>query len=147
MNNILQKSTKAFARELKNESILCISILIATILVNTVVVVLRTDENHYIMLIINIVTDIFSGVFVFAKVTVSILPKYRKYKLFSKKAQTLVGKIVSVSGETLRYMHFDCHEVRVDNRVLFLPADTIELKVGCKYKMSIVSNIIIEVAE
>ena len=147
MNNILKKSTKAFARELKKEFVLCISILIATILVNAIVVVLRTDENHYIMLIINIITDIFAGVFVLAKVTGSFLPKHRKYKLFSKKTQTVVGKIDSVSGETLRYMHFDCHEVRVDNRVLFLPADTIELKVGCQYKMSIVSNIIIEVAE
>lgn len=147
MNNILGKDIKAFYREIKNEFILCVLVFFTTIFVNAIVVALRTDDNHYFMLIVNIVIDIAMGIFVLFKFTACVIPKYRKYKLCTKKSYRVIGKINSIATETIRYMNFDCYEVKIDNRSLFLLVDTLKVEIGLEYEMSVVSNIIIEVKQ
>ena len=144
--SVLGMSAHAFRKKLHNRIRLCVAAALLTVGLNLLLMALRTDATHNLMLVANITTDILCGLFVLYQTERYILPKIRLYKLFARPRETLTGSVTQISTQVQRYMDLDCYAVTVDSRKVFLPAGTLELKQQT-YTLFLVSNIIVEVSQ
>lgn len=145
--NILGTTPQAYRKTLCRREAVCAAALILTLAMNLLFTLARTEENHAVMLWLNILTDVFCGLFVLAYTSFRILPQRRLYGLMCRQSEVLYGTVQQISEEITRYMDMDCLEIRVDSRRLFLPACSIELVEGEAYTFHIASNVILEVAQ
>lgn len=143
---ILGQSPESFKKKLRTRIGFCVASAVLTLGLNILFTCLRTDANHTLMLVANICADILCGFFILYHTQVHIQPKMRLYKLFLRKREVLTGTITYISSVPQRYMDMDCYGVTVNERKIFLPANTLALKYQ-NYTLYLVSNVIVEVAQ
>ena len=131
-------------KQLKNKYRFCLMIGLLASLLNVYFTMARTEQNHNLMLALNIVIDIVSGSFLLWYISIHILPQRKMHKLFMREKTAIQGLVCSVENDTVRYMDMDCRRVLLDERVLFLPAGPLCLQPGKNYTLWVVSNIIVE---
>lgn len=133
-----------YEKMLRYRTGLCILVAAGTIGLNILFTALRTDSNHTIMLILNIVSDILCGLFLLPFVSLRILPQRKLLKLMRREKEVIRVTVHQVSPTSQRYMDIDCHVVTGENRRFFLPVGTIALQEQAEYSLSLVQNIIVE---
>lgn len=143
--SVLMPSSWQYREKLKGRKLLCLLTAVVMVGLNVLFTCLRTEKNHALMLIANILTDSLGGCFLVYFIQERILSQEKLYRLTVKPKQTVSGTVSCVSGNTVRYMGMDCLEVTVDDRILFLPANTITLKTRDTGAFSVVSGVIVEV--
>lgn len=122
----------------------CCLLAVLTLGLNLLFTTLRTEENHSWMLLLNILADGLCGSFLVYYVNLHILPQRRFCKLLHRDTVMLEGTVSRIDPHCQRYMDMDCHCVTVDQRRLFLPANTIKLEENTRYTLFLTSNIIVE---
>lgn len=133
-----------YHRRLKKKILLCACLLIAAVAMNVLFVSLRTEENHLLMMWLNIAVDILCGFFLIYYTDTRIFPAHRLWRLMCRSKLTVTGTVDSIGKTGIRYMDIACIPVTVSGRQLFLPEDTLQLQVGEHCTLSTVSNIIVE---
>lgn len=125
----------------------CIIIGAITMALHLVTVLLYTEHNHIIFLILNILADIGCCVFILIYSEFMIRPVRKLYLLSAKEKEKVCGMVSEISSETIRHMGLDCYEVIIEDRKYFLPANTITLKTHetiCGY---VTSHVLMEVSK
>lgn len=140
-------SPEAFGEKLKKRSIKYAMIAVATLLLNILLVILRTENTHIWCLLGNIVTDIACGVYLVYELTVIHGPEKRLFKLSNRRRDSYSGVITQIEPYTTRYANLDCYCVMLDKRRTFLPAGTLQLEVGTQVELTLAGNVILEVAQ
>ena len=108
--------------------------------------VLRTEENHNWLMLLNILIDICGGWFIIGYVSLCVLPQKKLLSCLAKGKYYIEGSVIEVSQQSVRYMGLDCCEVHLAERRLFLPEDTLSLDAGEKYRFLLCGDIIVEVS-
>ena len=145
---VLGTHPASFFKSLKKNIAFCVALAVAVILVNILCVRLRTEENHYWMLLTNIVTDIFCGAFLIGYCEMVILPRWRLYRVSAQKARPIYGRVTAVDNRIARYAGLDCYEVVLDGqRRLFLPEGAVSLVIGTDVTVFVAGNMIVGVEE
>lgn len=144
--NILGQDLYTYAKTEKKNVLICISIVFVAVAVNIICVIWRSAENHYFMLVGNILTDFVGGSFLIYIISEQILPGHRRYRLLQQPKTEITGQITFPETSTLRYMDINCYPVMVNGRRLFLPDSPLQLTQGQVYTLYTVSNMIVEVA-
>ncbi len=120
-------------------------VAVAVIVLNVIFTALRTDENHILMLILNIFVDIAGVWFLIYFITVKISPRCRLSKLYGKKKSKHEGVIDEISDDSITQDGFDCLKLKIGERVFFLISDgAIKLEAGQKIMFLTVGNVIVE---
>lgn len=138
---------KDYQSELKKRIFHCVLIGMITFLIHLITVLLYTEHNHTIFLILNILADIGCGVFILTYSEFMIRPVRKLYLLSAKEKEKVCGMVSEISSETIRHMGLDCYEVIIEDRKYFLPANTITLKTHetiCGY---VASHVLMEVSK
>ena len=97
---ILCISQKDYKNKLNINKIICIAIAVVTIALNVLFCILRNDENHQTMLILNIVVDIVGCWALVVVVSFFIAPYSQKLKLYNSKKTlfSVVKKFVTITA-------------------------------------------------
>lgn len=141
--SILGQPAPIYKKRLLGRIYFCIAAAVITLCLNILLIALRTDSNHTLMLILNIAADTLCGGFLLFEIDMHILPPLRLYRLMLRQKETLSGDLTDIGTKPRRYMDIDCYEVTVGDRKVFLPAGTIQLQEG-PCTLLLVSNIIVE---
>ena len=142
---LLGESVEQFKRKLKREIVCWVLGGILVVGLNLLLCLLRTDNNHAILLIANILSDIIYGCILLYRIESSILLRKRMLKMWNRSRRTFSAVIKEISNNTHRVPGMDCAEVLAGERVLYLPqTDTIKLEVGIGYTFGLVDNVIVE---
>lgn len=136
-----------YQSELKKKISHCVLIGMITILIHLVTVLLYTEHNHTIFLILNILADIGCCTFVLLYSEFMIRPVRKLYLLSTKEKEKVCGIISEISSDTIRYMGLDCYEVTIENCKYFLPADTITLQPSDTISGYAASHVLMEVTK
>ena len=145
---LLGMPLESYRKQYRTEIFVCGGLVCATLLLNIVLCVLRTDRSHVWFLLTNILTDTACGWYVIYRVNTKILMMRRMLSLVNKPKQRICGTIDSILTESRRIPHLDCVVVSVEGRKFYLPRDgEIDLEEGTEYLLSIVDNVIVEVEQ
>jgi hypothetical protein len=136
-----------FGEKLKKRQLFDGALAGATLLLNILFVLFRSDSTHTWFLLANIVTDIACGVYLVYDLSFRCAPQKRLLKLNMRMKETLSGVITEIEPYTTRYAKLDCYCVKLDRRRTFLPAGTLELEVGTQVELTLSGNVILEVAQ
>ena len=145
--NILGASPYTYRKKLIRQIAVSIAAAVFTLMVNFLLVALRTADNHNLFLVINILSDTVCGWFLLFFLATKFFPRYRLYRLTQRPSCKISAKVTSIHPETIRYMNLDCRKVTTDEQVIFLPDCAIVLKPNQVYTFGLVNNIIVEVVE
>ena len=137
-------SPARFRQTLKKRIILCIGIGLFTLGLNILCALLRTDENHTLMLMLNILTDSLCGCFLVFYISIYIAPASKLSALQSRRKEVFRGTVVKIDPTLTRYMDLDCITVTVEGKKLFLPANTMVIAENTQYTFGVASNILVE---
>ncbi len=148
--SILGSDMRLFTKKLNGEKSICIATLCVTVVLNVLLTFLRNDQNHSLMLWLNIVLDVAAGWFLIFYISCLIAPKQRLLRLFNGKRSAFEGTVTAISAETQRVRNVDCFTVTLTagetERQFFLPANTaLSLKEKEYVQISAVSNIIVQI--
>lgn len=139
-----------YEKKIKNRKTLCLALLLVTVFLNILFTFLRNDNNHSLMLFLNIFVDTLSGCFIIYFSSFWIFPQKKLLKIFNLENSQFYGEVVEISEETETIQSIICYRVVVgveEQRVLFLPANgAIVLNKGEVWKFSIASGLITEVS-
>lgn len=133
-----------YRRCLKRRICLCAALVLLTLAGNAAAAAARTEENHTLLLTLNILSDIACGFFLVYDIDIRILPGYRLAALMDREKAAVTGTVTHIAPDTVRYMDIDCRQVTVDGRRLFLPAGTLTLNEQEAYHFRVAANIILE---
>lgn len=133
-------------RNIRRNILLCIVVFCAIVVIHAVCTCLRTEQNHTAMLIANITADIIGGSFLIAQLSVCVLPQQKLLRLYDQATQEATGQVLEIGSDLIHYIGVNCYEVRLPDRRLFLPADTMVLTVGEHYCFRLKGNLIMEVS-
>lgn len=125
----------------------CIGITCLALLANTLLTLFRSEENHTLLLLLNIVIDIACAFFMIYYISEYVLPPRRLYRLFFVPSHTYSGVVRHISAETQRYRGIDCVVITIDTHCFFLPAEFPEPEIGVAISVKTASNIILEVEQ
>ncbi len=146
--NILGKDKKSFDKQLCCNLAISVVLAVVMVVLNVVFSVFRTEENHKVMLAMNIIVDIIIGWILVFFVGYVVLFQNRLKKTYEGGNETVEVAVVFVSEQTERYCGFDCFKVEVnlgDDRVLYLPnAGNMTLTSGERAVLLLSSNVIVE---
>ena len=143
---LLGKPKEIFEKELKKEVLCCCIACVLTIGVNVLFCFLRTDANHSILLVSNILIDVLCGWGVIYRIETSVMIKKRLLHLASRPLQSYEAVTEQTEGAWHRIPGLDCRQVIAGGRILYLPQDgKIQLKKDVSYTFSIAGNVIVEV--
>lgn len=131
-------------KNLRANILLCAFVLCAIVIIHVVCTCLRTEHNHTYMLIANIAADIIGGSFLIARLSMCIFPQQKLMQLYDQATQEVTGQVLEIKNSIIHYIGLDCYEVCLENRRLFLPADTMALTVGKYYCFRLKGNLIVE---
>ena len=134
-------------RKLLLRSSLCIVLALLTAGLNVFLLFTYTEVNYSLHLWLNILSDIFCGIFIIAYSSFRIFPVRQLLQLARRKTVPVSGTVQQISDATTRYLNLDCQEITLDSRCLYLPIRTIQLKTGEFYRFRTASNIIVEAQE
>jgi len=137
----------AFQKTLRKNILLCAAIFCAVVCIHAVCTLGRTERNHTAMLIANIAADILGGSFLIARLTVCVFPGQKLLRLYDLATGQTAGQVVEIGSTVTHYIGVDCYEVSLEDRRLFLPADTMALTVGSRYRFRLKGNLIVEVCD
>ncbi len=146
--SILGRGRAEFERNLAVNKVIVISAILLMIFLNISCTALRNDDNHTLMFVLNIATDVIFGWFSVAWISLKIIPMQRMLRLYDTARDVYSGIVKSASNEATRVRYFDCIEVTAGDdteRTLFLPVGNVELICGKSYLFKLSSNIITEV--
>ncbi len=144
--SILGEGQKELSLKIKVKKIICLAAAAVTVLLNTLFLLLRTDENHELMLFLNIFADIAFAWFSVAFFNLSLKPMISLMRLVGSPVQKHEILIDKISDKTVRVGEFDCYKLYAGERVFFLPdSANFSLKPGEAIISSTASNIITEV--
>lgn len=119
---------KEYQSDIRRRIAHCIIIGAITILLHLATVLLYTEYNHTIFLILNILADIGCCTFILIYSEFVICPLKKLYLLSTMKKEYVHGNVSEIISKTIRYMGLDCYEVTIGDSKYFLPANTITLK-------------------
>ena len=135
----------ACQKNLRTNSLLCIFVFCAIVILHAVCTGMRTEHNHTYMLLANIGVDIIGGSFLIARLTMCVFPQKKLLQLYDRATQEESGQVLEIGDVITHYIGIDCYEVSLEDRRLFLPADTMLLNVGENYSFRLKGNLIVEV--
>ena len=141
---VLGQPLCAYKKALDRKIFLCAALAVLDLLIHIVLTAMRTEHTHTALLAANIACDTVCGFLLVYQIFRHILPCRRLYALCNREKQSLEGTVTGISALPVRYMDMDCYEVTAAGRRLFLPAHTIGLQEEAHYRLSVVSNIILE---
>lgn len=142
---ILNKSEDVARLELKKHKTNCILLIALTLVVNLLLTIFTTDTTMTAFLVINILIDIASGIFVYTYYLANISTQKKLVTIFRKSRDEVKGTVENISEDICTHLAIECVEVRVSGRILFLPINTIELACGEEIIAYCASNVIVEV--
>lgn len=119
----------------------------ATVLLNLLLAVFRTDSTHIWFLLANILTDIACGVYLVYDLSANYVPEKRLLELNRRMKEQISGEITEIEPYTTRFADLDCYCVKLGKRRTFLPANTLQLDVGSQVELTLSGNVILEVAQ
>ena len=144
--SVLGSHPQTFRKQLHIRIGLCVAAGLFTLGINILLALLRTDSNRIFMLAANIASDILCGCILLYYTQMHLRPKMQLLRLCSRQREQVTGTITGISSQPRRYMDLDCYAVTVNERTVFLPANTLELTQQT-YTFYLVSNVIVEVAQ
>lgn len=150
MQTILGTDQQKYSKALKSKKILCIVVAVIAVVLNVVFCLLRNDDNHTTMLILNVAVDLFCAWFVIFFCTFVLPTQSKQLSLYSGVQQSYKGVVTNISTDTQRTFGLDCLSVAIgdDNRTFFLPDNGhMILEVGKQYVLQVCSNVIVEVTD
>ena len=142
---ILGTDRAVFQKSLRKNILLCIFVFCTIVLIHVVCTVARTEYNHTYMLLANIAADIIGGSFLIARLSICIFPQKKLLQLYDQATQETTGQVLEMGDSIIHYIGVHCCEVCLENRRLFLPADTMVLTVEKHYHFRLKGNLIVEV--
>ncbi len=141
---VLGQPPYSYKKALDRAVRVCIVAAALTLVAHIFLTVMRTENNHHLLLWINVGCDILCGFFLVYQICARIQPSRRLYALYTHEKQELEGAVTSISPAPVRYMDMDCYEVTAAGRRLFLPVGTIRLQESEAYRFSVTANTIVE---
>lgn len=133
-------------RNIRKNILACIFVFFAIVFIHVVCTYFRTEHTHTALLIANIAADIIGGSFLIARLSIYVFPQHKLLKLYDKATQEATGQVLEIGNSLIHHVGVNCYEVRLAERRLFLPADTIVLTVGEHYCFRLKGNLIMEVS-
>ncbi len=139
-----------FIQKMNREKGMCVAVLCIAIAVNIVLTLLRNEQNHTLLLWLNVALDVAVGWFLIAYISLRIVPRQRLLGLCKGKESAFEGTVCKITAQTQRVRHVDCFTVSFTvaeaERQFFLPANTaLTLVEGQHVKLTAVSNVIMEI--
>lgn len=144
---VLGQPSELYKKAFDGKIRLCVAVAVLTLVLHIILICIRTEQNHNLLLWCNIGCDVLCGFFLIYQIWAHILPCRRLYALYTRPKQLIEATVSGISAVCVRYMDMDCYEVTADGRRLFVPMHTVALQVGENYRLSVVSNIIVEAAQ
>lgn len=152
---ILPCDKTLYKKKLTTKKIIAVFAVAITLLVNILLVALRTESTHTAFLIVNILTDAICGCFLIAFIYFKILPDGKLYSLatfFQTAKQSLCGVVTKISQETITVSKLDCRTVTLvcekGKRVVYEASiGNIKLEQGKKYEICAADNIVVSAEE
>lgn len=144
---ILGADRADYQKTLRKNILLCAFLFCAIVFIHVVCTLSRTERNHTVMLIANIATDILGGSFLIARLSMCVFPQQKLLGLYDRANQEVAGQVLEIGNAIIHYIGVDCYEVSLENRRLFLPADTMVLAAGKHYRFRLKGNLIVEVRD
>ena len=132
-------------KNIRRNILVCIFVFFAVVLIHVACIYFRTEHTHTAMLIANIAADIIGGGFLIARLSIYVLPQHKLLKFYDRATQETTGQVLEIGDSLIHHVGVNCYEVRLAERRLFLPADTIVLTVGEHYRFRLKGNLIMEV--
>lgn len=145
--SIYAMPAEEYGAKVKKRLITRVILAVATLLLNILLVLLRTEQTHIWFLLINILSDIGCGVYLVYDFSANIIPKWELWKLSQRRMEQYSGTITEIEPYTTRYAKLDCYCVRLGNRRTFLPENTLQLEVGSQVELTLSGNVIVEVTQ
>ena len=145
--NVIGCSPAECKKQIRRQILLCVVLGVVTLGLNVLLTAVRTEENHTVMLILNILVDTLYCWFLLYYISSSLLRRQRLLLLLQRVKTPLEGTVEEIRPETTRYMYMECWEVIVAGRRYYLPTKTISLQPGETYRLSIVANVIVEAVQ
>ena len=141
--DLLGMSAEKYIFRLNRYKAAAIALGAFAVLINALLLSVRTDENHNLLLALSIILTTLFGWAITAVVGIVIKPMARLYELSLRPTEFLLAKIERIDTEPCRVEHFDCLKVYTEDKALFLVADGgIRLREGDSMTLLIASNII-----
>ncbi|MBO5716459.1 MAG: hypothetical protein J6S23_08745 [Clostridia bacterium] len=141
--NLLGISSDKYLLKLNKYKIFTILLGILAIGINILFLLLRTNENHNMLLALSIIVTVAFGWIITALVGIIIKPMTQLYQLSMRQTERVLTKIERINTELYRVESFDCFEVYAEGNIFFLVADgNIKLREGDTVTLFIASNII-----
>lgn len=125
----------------------CVIATLLTVAINIICLVLRSDENHYWMLFVNLLSDWIGGVLLVYLASNYVQPRKELYRLSCKRREEIHGTINKVELEPIRYERINCVTVYVGQRQMFAPEGMALPKPDVAATFFVAGNVILEVAE
>ena len=144
--NLLGISSEKYLSKLNKYKLFTTLLGILVVAINILFLLLRTNENHNILLALSIIVTVTFGWIITATVGIIIKPMAQLYELSQRPTECVLVTIERINPETYRVENFDCQKIHTADNIFFLIADgNIRLKEGDTVSLSIASNIITEV--
>lgn len=145
--NVIGCSPAECKKQINRQILLCVVLGVVTLGLNVLLTAVRTEGNHTVMLILNILADTLYCWFLLYYISSSLLRRHRLLQLMLRVKTPLEGAVEEIRPETTRYMYMECWEVMVAGRRYFLPTKSMSLQPGEVYRLSIVANVIVEAVQ
>lgn len=123
----------------------CVISALLTAAINIACLALRGDENHYWMLLVNLISDWLCGVFLVYFISCYVQPRKELYRLSCKRREEIWGVVDKVELQPVRYERINCVTVHMGERQLFAPEGISLPKEGESAGFSVAGNVILEV--
>jgi len=146
-SNLLGMDLPQFRSRLQRRVLLCCCVSVFVLLINILLTLCRTPDNHTLCLWLNIGVDLIASYFLIYEISEYLLPKYRLLRLFSSQGIIFNGTVVQIDGETQRYQSVDCYLLRLDIGCFFLPVNMIPPEVGMHISIRTAANLVLEVTQ
>ena len=141
--NLLGISSDKYLLKLNKYKTFTILLGILAVGINVLFLLLRTNDNHNLLLSLSIIVTVLLGWIITALVGIIIKPMTQLYELSMRQTDLVLAKIERINTDSYRVESFDCFEVYAEGNIFFLVADgNIKLREGDTVTLFIASNII-----
>ena len=141
--NLLGISSDKYLLKLNKYKTFTILLGILAVGINVLFLLLRTNDNHNLLLSLSIIVTVLLGWIITALVGIIIKPMTQIYELSMRQTDLVLAKIERINTDSYRVESFDCFEVYAEGNIFFLVADgNIKLREGDTVTLFIASNII-----
>ena len=143
--SVFSKSEEIVGAELKKHKRKCTAICAIALITNVLLTMFTTETTIKLFLIINILLDIVVGMYVYTYYLANISTQKKLIAISQKAIEKVSGTVEKISDETITHLSIECVEVKVSERILFMPLNTIQLSCGENIVAYCNSNVIVEV--